>query len=262
MTSRTAARLQSSIDEAEDRAAPTLQGASDDAKPTHVAIIMDGNRRWARSRGRPAIYGHQQGANAVRRVVEACVEEGVGYLTLYAFSSENWNRAENEVNDLMNLLRFYLRREIATLKKSNVRVRFIGDRSVLPRDIQDLTEHAVAETAINTGVVVTIALNYGSRADIVRAARDLAGQVQSGALDLDDIDEDRFERMLTDGVPNPDLLIRTSGEQRLSNFLLWEMAYTEFVFMAVNWPEFDRVHFREALGEYARRERRYGASGG
>ncbi len=229
--------------------------------PTHVAIIMDGNRRWARARGRPALYGHQQGAQAVRRVLEAADDLGIRYLTFYAFSAENWSRSASEIGDLMNLLRFYLRREVRTLVKHNILLRFIGDVAPLPNDIRALVEHALAATRHNTGRVVTFALNYGSRQDIVRAVRDVAGAVKRGEVALEDLTVDRFGQALTGGVPDPDLLIRTSGEQRLSNFLLWELAYAEFVFTKVAWPEFDGAHFRAAIEEFARRERRYGASG-
>jgi undecaprenyl diphosphate synthase len=230
--------------------------------PVHVAIIMDGNRRWARARGRPALYGHQQGAQAVRRVLRAAQELGVGYLTFYAFSAENWNRSADEISDLMNLLRFYLRREIATLVENNVQLRFIGEQDDLPVDIRDLLREALQRTAGCTGPVVTFALNYGSRQAIVKVARELAAGVQRGDVALEDLTVARFGRELTQGIPDPDLLIRTSGEQRLSNFLLWELAYAEFVFTPVSWPEFDGAHFRAAIEEFARRERRYGASSG
>ena len=230
------------------------------AVPAHVAIIMDGNRRWARARGRPALYGHQRGAQAVRRVMEAARDLGVGYLTFYAFSAENWNRSQNEIADLMNLLRFYLRREVSTLVKNNVRLRFIGDQSPLPEDVRDLLDSALSATRHSTGPIVTFALNYGSRQEIVRAVRRVALAAQQGHLAPEQLDVEGFGRLLTDGIPDPDLLIRTSGEQRLSNFLLWELAYTEFVFTPVPWPEFDGEHFRAALQEFARRDRRYGAS--
>ncbi|TVQ33933.1 MAG: di-trans,poly-cis-decaprenylcistransferase [Geminicoccaceae bacterium] len=232
------------------------------AIPAHVAIIMDGNRRWAQARGRPALYGHQQGAQAVRRVMEAANELGIRYLTFFAFSAENWNRSADEIQDLMNLLRFYLRREVANLVEHNVRLRFIGDRGSLPDDINQLLDGGLAATRGCTGPVATFALNYGSRQAIVQAARDFALAVARGEAKPDDLTVEGFGRRLTDGVPEPDLLIRTSGEQRLSNFLLWELAYAEFVFTPVNWPAFDITHLRAALDEYGRRERRYGASGG
>jgi undecaprenyl diphosphate synthase len=231
--------------------------------PAHIAIIMDGNRRWARGHGMPAVFGHQQGAGAVRRAVEACREHGVRYLTLFAFSSENWRRSPAEVNDLMNLLRFYIRREIDQLERNGIRARFIGEHGALPRDIVELMRMCVERTRHNTALTVTIALNYGSRREIVLAARRLAEAVAAGRLGVDAIDEAAFARALdTDFLPDPDLLIRTSGEQRLSNFLLWQLAYTELVFVPVPWPEFDKHHLREAIVEFSRRERRYGASGG
>ncbi|MEO1091915.1 MAG: polyprenyl diphosphate synthase [Pseudomonadota bacterium] len=229
--------------------------------PIHVAFIMDGNRRWARSRGMPSVFGHQEGAKAVRRVVESLRDLGIHYVTFYAFSSENWNRSADEIGDLMNLLRFYLRRELNTLRRNDIRLRFIGDLSQLPDDIRVLAEDALATTRGNAGPVMTFALNYGSRQEIARVARQLAEDVAAGRLGADDITPNRFGRALTDGIPDPDLLVRTSGEQRLSNFLLWELAYAEFVFTPVHWPEFSAEHLRAALDEFAKRERRYGASG-
>ncbi len=232
------------------------------ALPTHVAIIMDGNRRWARQRGRPAVFGHQQGANSVRAVLETVRDLGIRYLTLFAFSTENWNRAAGEVDDLMNLLRFYLRRELKTMVENNVQLRFLGDLETFETDIRALIDEARAATRANTGALVTFALNYGSRQEIARVARDLAVSVAAGELPPEAITPELIGQRLAGGVPDPELLIRTSGEQRLSNFLLWELAYTEFVFSPVAWPDFDHAHFRAALDEYARRERRYGASGG
>ena len=232
------------------------------ALPVHVAIIMDGNRRWARKRGRPAVFGHQQGANAVRAVLETVRDLGIDYVTFYAFSAENWNRAAAEIDDLMNLLRFYLRRELKTMIDNGVRLRFLGDLSAFAPDIVDLIDEARAATRHNRGAVVTFALNYGSRQEITRVARELAAAAAAGELAPSDITTQMIGARLAGDVPDPDLLIRTSGEQRLSNFLLWELAYTEFVFSPVPWPEFDHAQFRAALDEYARRERRYGASGG
>lgn len=232
------------------------------ATPVHVAVIMDGNRRWARERGMPPIYGHQRGAEAVRRTVEGCGEMGVRYLTLYAFSSENWNRPQGEVGELMNLLRFYLRRELRELERNGVRVRFIGERHRLDVDIATLMAEAEERTKGGGKLTLTIALNYGGRREIALAARRLAAEVAAGDLPANAIDEAAFERALsTVGLPDPDLLIRTSGEQRLSNFLLWQLAYTELVFVPVNWPDFDQGALRGAIAEFHRRERRYGASG-
>ena len=237
--------------------------ASTEGGLRHVAIIMDGNRRWARSRGMPPLFGHQRGAEAVRRTVEGCRERNIHYLTLFAFSSENWRRPANEVNELMNLLRFYLRREINELARSGVRLRFLGERELMAGDIADMMAEAERRTHHNAALTLTIALNYGSRREIAQAARQLAERAIAGTLECGAIDEDLFGQTLnTLGLPDPDLLIRTSGEQRLSNFMLWQMAYTELVFLPVHWPEFDQRHLAEAIAEFRRRERRYGASGG
>lgn len=233
------------------------------AAPAHVAIIMDGNRRWARSRGMPPVYGHRRGADAVRRAVEACAREGVRYLTLFAFSSENWRRPAGEVGELMDLLRIYLRREIDELTRNGIRLRIIGDRSGLADDIRAMIEDGEARTRDNRGLCVVMALNYGSRREIVEAARRVALDVVAGRLEAGAIDEAAVAaRLETADIPDPDLLIRTSGEQRISNFLLWQLAYTELVFVPVSWPEFSEAHLRDAFREYQRRERRYGASAG
>lgn len=231
--------------------------------PVHIAVIMDGNRRWARAQGKPPIYGHRQGAEAVRRTVEGCARLGVRYLTLYAFSSENWRRPAHEVGELMALLRYYLQREVATLHENDIRVRVIGERVGLDPDIVALIEHAEQETRHNRRLDLVVALNYGGRQELVRAARLIAERVAAGLLDPGAIDERLIRSCLyTHDIPDPDLLIRTSGEQRVSNFLLWQLAYTEFVFLDVPWPEFDVSHLLGAIAEYARRERRYGASAG
>ncbi len=244
-------------------ARPSLGTASTGRGLSHVAIIMDGNRRWARSRGMPPVFGHQRGAEAVRRTVEGCREHDIHYLTLFAFSSENWRRPANEVNELMNLLRFYLRREINELARSGVRLRFLGERDLMAGDIAAMMSEAEQRTQHNAALTLTIALNYGSRREIAQAARQIAERAVAGALDCAAIDEDLFDQTLnTLGLPDPDLLIRTSGEQRLSNFMLWQMAYTELVFLPVHWPEFDQHHLEAAIAEFRRRERRYGASGG
>ncbi len=244
-------------------AGPSPGTAATDRELTHVAIIMDGNRRWARLRGMPPVFGHQRGAEAVRRTVEGCRDRKIGYLTLFAFSSENWRRPANEVNELMNLLRFYLRREINELARSGVRLRFLGERHLMASDIADMMAEAEQRTQHNAALTLTIALNYGSRREIAQAARQIAERAVAGALQCEAIDEDLFGQTLnTLGLPDPDLLIRTSGEQRLSNFMLWQMAYTELVFLPVHWPEFDQHHLGEAIAEFRRRERRYGASGG
>ena len=228
--------------------------------PAHVAIIMDGNGRWAKSRGLPRIAGHREGSRAVRRTVEAAIKAGVSWLTIYAFSSENWRRPAGEILDLTGLLRRYLRSEIAELKESGVRLRFIGDRNRFDTDIQGDLEAAERNTAVNTRLNLTIALSYGARAEIAAAARAALEAVRDGDLDPGDLCEDVFARFLaTAGMPDPDLIIRTSGEQRLSNFLLWQAAYAELVFLDVLWPDFDQAQFDAALKEFARRERRFGA---
>lgn len=229
--------------------------------PTHVAIVMDGNGRWAKSRGLPRAEGHRRGAEAARRAVECAADLGIRYLTLFSFSSENWSRSSGEIEDLMGLLRWYLRSETAELHKNNVRLKVIGDRTRLPKDIVELIEHAESTMDANTGLTLILALSYGGRQDIVTAARVLARQVAEGALKADAIDETLFARYLaTGGIPDPDLLIRTSGEQRISNFLIWQLAYTEFVFTDVLWPDFDDAHFKDAVDEFRRRDRRYGAT--
>ena len=231
--------------------------------PRHVAIIMDGNGRWARARGLPRAAGHKAGADAVRRAVESARHFGVRYLTLFGFSSENWKRPADEINDLMGLLRLYLRSEIAELHKENVRLRFIGDRSRFAADIVALLRQAEERTAENTALDLIVALNYGSRNEIVEAARKLMEDALAGRIAPGEVDEARFEAQLsTFGTPDPDVVIRTSGEQRLSNFLLWQSAYAELVFLDIYWPDFFRTDFEHAIREFHRRERRYGATGG
>ena len=231
--------------------------------PLHVAIIMDGNGRWAKARGLRRIVGHQQGAEAVRRTVKHCRELGVSYLTIYAFSSENWKRPPTEVDDLMGLMRLYLRRELDELVDAGVRMRFIGDRHRLPDDIIALVNQAEQRTRTSSGLTLTVALNYGGRREIVEAAQRLARDAAAGRLDPGDIDEKTFaDQLATNGLPEPDLLIRTSGEQRISNFLLWQLAYTELVFIPAMWPDFTKQHLEDAINEFHRRERRYGASSG
>ncbi|TAN51723.1 MAG: isoprenyl transferase [Rhodospirillales bacterium] len=230
--------------------------------PAHVAIIMDGNGRWAKARGLPRTAGHRKGAEAVRATIKAAREMGVRYLTLFGFSSENWKRSPDEVGDLMGLLRFYLRNEVKELHSAGVRLRIIGERSRLSKDIVELIEDSEAKTASNTALDVVMALSYGGRQEIVLAARKLAEEAKAGRIDPASIDEAAFSRHLfTAGLPDPDLLIRTSGEKRISNFLLWQAAYAEFVFQDVLWPDFGRPHLEEAIAEFHRRERRYGQAG-
>lgn len=229
--------------------------------PRHVAIIMDGNGRWAAERGLPRTQGHRRGAEAVRRAVEAAVELGIEYLTLFGFSSENWNRPASEVTDLMGLLRRYLQSEIAELHREGVRLRVIGDRRRLAADIVRLIEDAEARTAGNTRINLTVALSYGGRQEIAAAAQRLAAEVAEGRLSAEEIDEQAFStRLLTYGLPDPDLLIRTSGEQRISNFLLWQCAYSELVFSDTYWPDFGKDDLEAALRDFQNRERRYGSA--
>ena len=229
--------------------------------PRHIAIIMDGNGRWARARGLPRVAGHRHGAEAARRAVIAAAELGVPYLTLFGFSSENWKRPSTEIQDLMGLLRHYLQGEIAELHRNGVRLKVIGDLGRFASDITGLIDHAEGMTRNNTRITLTIALSYGGRAEIVAAVRAIARQVQSGSLAPEAIDEDSVTRRLfTAALPDPDLLIRTSGEQRISNFLLWQSAYSEFVFTKTLWPDFSKRDLEEAVDEFCGRERRYGAS--
>jgi undecaprenyl diphosphate synthase len=229
--------------------------------PNHIAIIMDGNGRWAQARGLPRIEGHRRGAQSVRTAVESSVKFGVRYLTLYSFSSENWKRPVREVEDLMGLLRHYLRKEIAEFHKNGVRLRVIGDRDELSTDIVQLIEKGEALTADNVQLDLIVALSYGGRSEIVSAIRKIAEKVEAGTLRSDAIDERVLEAHLeTADIPDPDLLIRTSGEQRISNFLLWQIAYSEFVFLETLWPDFSENDFVKAINEYQRRERRFGAT--
>ena len=231
--------------------------------PRHIAIIMDGNGRWAQARGLPRIAGHRHGAEAARRAVTAAAELGVPYLTLFGFSSENWGRPSGEIHDLMGLLRHYLRGEIAELHRNGVRLRVIGELGRLDPDIIEMIERAEAMTRDNARITVTIALSYGGRAEIVAAVRAIAQQVQSGSLAAAAINEDCFARYLfTAGLPDPDLLIRTSGEQRISNFMLWQSAYSEFFFTKTLWPDFSKHDLEEAIDEFCGRDRRYGAAFG
>jgi len=230
--------------------------------PVHVGIIMDGNGRWAKGRGRPRIDGHRRGIEAVRKVVKGSIALGVEYLTLYGFSIENWKRPTAEIRSLMELLRLYLRQEIKDLDQQGVQVLFIGHRTLLPDDIVSLIEEAEEQTKGNTNLNLVVALSYGSRQEITAAAQGVARQVEAGELDVSDIDESVFmEHLETAGMPDPDLVIRTSGEQRISNFLLWQVAYAEFIFVDTLWPDFSEDDLREAINEYHRRERRYGAAG-
>lgn len=240
---------------------PAASHAAPPPPPAHIAIIMDGNGRWAKARGLPRTAGHKRGAEAVRRAVEAAREIGVGYLTLYAFSSENWKRPTGEVTDLMGLLRLYLRNEVSNLHKNGIRLRVIGDRSRLGPDIVALIEESEAKTANNSALTLTLALSYGGRQELAEAARRIAVEVAAGRLSPEQVDEAAIARNLfTHGMPDPDLVIRTSGEKRMSNFLLWQSAYAELVFIDVLWPDFGRAELEAAIRDFHGRERRYGAA--
>jgi undecaprenyl diphosphate synthase len=239
-----------------------LSSSAGAAPPLHVAIIMDGNGRWAKSRGLPRTVGHQRGAEAVRRTVRGAVELGISYLTLFGFSSENWKRSAAEIDDLMALLRFYLRSEIAELDRNGVRIRVIGDRARLADDIVTLIDDAERRTRGNARLNLTVALSYGGRSEITLAARRVAEAVCAGELAVEDIDEAAFaRRLLTVDIPDPDFVIRTSGEKRISNFLLWQSAYSELIFLDRLWPDFTRDDLESAIHEFHRRDRRYGAAG-
>lgn len=230
-----------------------------DRLPRHVACIMDGNGRWAKARSLPRIAGHRQGARSLKDLVRCCQDWGIPTLTVYAFSTENWQRPLPEVEFLMRLFERLLRKELAEMRREGVRLQFLGDLSALPATLQTAMGHACKTTAHNRGVTFNVAVNYGSRREITRACQALAAQVQQGRLQPADIDETALSRQLytLDG-PDPDLLIRTSGEQRLSNYLLWQLAYTELYFTDRYWPDFDRVAFHEALLAYQQRDRRFG----
>nr|WP_235511894.1 MULTISPECIES: isoprenyl transferase [unclassified Sphingomonas] len=226
--------------------------------PRHVAIIMDGNGRWAKARRLPRVAGHRQGVEAVRRITRAAREQGIEALTLYAFSSENWRRPEEEIGDLMGLLRHFLKNEIKELTREGVRLRILGNYRALKADLVELIDDAVARTATNTGPILAIALNYGAQAELVAAARRLAEKVAAG-MPVSAIDEAAIDRELdTDGLPPLDLMIRTSGEQRLSNFLLWQAAYAELLFVDTLWPDFDGEALAQAIAAYGQRQRRFG----
>lgn len=230
-----------------------------DNVPEHVAIIMDGNGRWAKDRGLPRIAGHHSGMKAVKRITIEAERLGVKYLTLYAFSTENWKRPKAEVDFLMKLPQQFLEIELDELIKNNVQVRMMGHKEDLPEFTISAVEEAVVKTANNTGLVLNFALNYGSRNEMLEAVKGIADDVKQGRLAIQDIDDKVMSnRLLTSGIPDPDLLIRTSGELRLSNFMLWQLAYSELWFTDVYWPEFSEKHFHEAIAEYQRRVRRYG----
>lgn len=239
------------------KGATGLQG--DNAVPRHVAIIMDGNGRWAEQRGLPRVAGHRAGAEAVRKTLRAAGEHGVEALTLYAFSSENWRRSDEEINDLKGLLGYYLERELDALAKEGVRLRLIGDYRAFGPDLAARLDRAVDRLSGNDRLTLAVALNYGSRSEIAGAARELARRAKAGELDPNNIDEQLLGSVLqTYGLPQLDLLIRTSGEVRLSNFLLWQAAYAEMVFSPILWPDFDERAFADILAQFAARQRRFG----
>lgn len=227
--------------------------------PVHLAVIMDGNGRWAKQRMLRRIVGHQKGVETVRVIVEECSRLGIGYLTLFAFSAENWLRPKTEVKALMALLKQYIRGETTRMMQNNIRFNVIGNRADLPEDVDLEIEGAIRKTEGNTGMLLTLALSYGSRQEMVAAAKRLAADAAAGRIDPETIDEKAFAGSLfTAGIPDPDLLIRTSGEMRISNFLLWQLAYAELYFTEVNWPDFDRNELARAFRDYQSRERRFG----
>jgi undecaprenyl diphosphate synthase len=238
---------------------PAKTGGDGFDVPRHVAIIMDGNGRWAAARGLPRVAGHRRGVEALRKTVRAASDLGISVLTIFSFSSENWSRPETEIRDLLSLLRRFIRNDLAELHKSNVRVRIVGEREDLKRDIRSLLEEAEDLTRNNDGLALVVAFNYGGRQEIARAARRLAAEVAAGRLAADAITPELLGRHLdAPDLPDPDLIIRTSGEQRLSNFLLWQAAYSELIFVPINWPDFDGAALEGAIAEFRRRERRFG----
>jgi len=238
---------------------PAKTGGDGFDVPRHVAIIMDGNGRWAAARGLPRVAGHRRGVEALRKTVRAASDLGISVLTIFSFSSENWSRPETEIRDLLSLLRRFIRNDLAELHKSNVRVRIVGEREDLKRDIRSLLEEAEDLTRNNDGLALVVAFNYGGRQEIARAARRLAAEVAAGRLASDAITPELLGRHLdAPDLPDPDLIIRTSGEQRLSNFLLWQAAYSELIFVPINWPDFDGAALEGAIAEFRRRERRFG----
>jgi undecaprenyl diphosphate synthase len=240
-------------------ATQTVGGADGFDTPRHVAIIMDGNGRWAAARSLPRVEGHRRGVEALRKTVRAAKELGISIITIFSFSSENWSRPQSEISDLLSLLRRFIRNDLVDLHKSNVRVRVIGERDDLAADIRSLLQEAEELTKDNDGLTLVVAFNYGARQEIARAARRVAVEVANGRLSASDITPELLGRHLdAPDLPDPDVIIRTSGEQRLSNFLLWQSAYSELVFLPINWPDFDRAALESAIAEYRRRERRFG----
>lgn len=230
--------------------------------PKHIAVIMDGNGRWANKRDMPRVSGHHHGVEAVREIVEGCAELGISYLTLYAFSIENWSRPPEEVDALMSLLVETIHQEINTLQKNNIKLHTIGETGSLPPLTAQALLEAIDATSRNTGLLLTLALNYSGRWEILNACKKVAQRIYDGEIRPDQVDENLFQQYLsTAGLPDPDLLIRTSGENRLSNFLLWQLAYAEFIFLPIFWPDFRKSNLHDCLREYQQRERRFGLTG-
>ena len=237
----------------------SIESLGADRLPVHIGIIMDGNGRWAKKRGLPRQAGHVTGAKVFRTITKHCEKRGIQYLTVYAFSTENWKRPQAEVDGIMNLLRDYLKESLSDFKQENIRTRFIGELSALAPDIQELMAEAQRETAHKTGMTLNIAVNYGGRAEILHAVKRLVKDVQSGKIRAEEIDEEQLsDRLYTAGQPDPDLILRPSGESRLSNFMVWQSAYAEYVMNDVLWPDFTTDDLDEALLEFARRNRRFG----
>ncbi len=227
--------------------------------PRHLAIIMDGNGRWAKARMLPRIMGHRKGVETVRLTVEECSRIGIGYLTLFAFSAENWSRPKSEVRALMTLLKKYIKMEVPRMMRNNIRFNIIGNRTDLPEDVAVGLEAAMTATAANSGMTLTLALSYGSRQELLQASKRIAADIVSGKLLPDELTEASFpDYLYTVSLPDPDLLVRTSGEMRISNFLLWQLAYTELYFTDINWPDFNKGELYKALADYQQRERRFG----
>jgi undecaprenyl diphosphate synthase len=258
LSNRASISLAESSDRELERQDPAV-AAFPPALPRHVGIIMDGNGRWAHARGLPRVEGHRRGVESLRGAVRYAARRGIRYLTLFSFSSENWSRPDEEIKALFNLVRLFIRSDLADLNRSGVKVRVIGDRATIPADIGNLIDEAERVTGGNTGLQLIVAFNYGSRDELVRAARRIAARVARGEIAPEAVDHASFEQSLdTVGIPDPDLIIRTSGEQRISNFLLWQAAYAELIFLPMLWPDFDEAAFALALDEYGSRERRYG----
>jgi len=235
------------------------ESLSPDKMPRHVAIIMDGNGRWAKSLGKPRLYGHQQGAEALRRAIRAAIELKIPYLTVWAFSTENWSRPPQEITGLMTLMKTLLPKELGNFNKNNIRLRVAGLRDKLSPDLIQIIDQAVESTQNNTGLTLTIAFNYGGRADILQAAQRIASAVHEGTLKPQEVTEDLFSNyLLTADIPDPDLIIRSAPDYRLSNFMMWQGAYAELVFLETYWPDFDKTIMINALQEYQKRERRFG----